>query len=68
MSKMTGTHGSSSPDTKMGNYQNRDKGTWVERYQKRMGWWKEPTSTQKSVVKHRAAKKRRQRDRQEATS
>jgi hypothetical protein len=59
-------HGHSSPDQKMGHYQDLDKGTWVERFQRSKGWWREVGTTAKTVTKHRAAKKRRERGKREA--
>lgn len=59
---MGNSHGHSSPDGKMGRHQNLERATDSERYQRAHGFWREPTSTQKAVVKHRAAKKRRSRD------
>jgi hypothetical protein len=63
---MGNTHGHSSPDRKMGRYQDLDKGTWRERYQRSMGWWREAGTSAKQVTKHRAAKKRRDRDKKES--
>lgn len=61
-SHMTGTHGSSSSDDKMGRAQNTDRGSWIERYQRRMGFWNPLSSEQNKTVKHRASKKRRGND------
>jgi len=55
-----GSHnGHSSSDGKMGKFQDLDKGTWVERYQRRMGWWNPANSSVKKAEKDRAATKRR---------
>lgn len=59
---MSGTHGSSSADKKMGKHQNTDRGSWVERYQRRMGLWRTAGTASKQVVKDRANKKRRAND------
>lgn len=64
MTTLTGGHGTTSRPEKMGHYQNRDKGTPAERYQRENNLWVEPGSTAKQVVKHRAAKKRRQHNKQ----
>lgn len=58
-------HGHSSPDRKMGRHQDLDKGTRTERFQRARGWWREVGSNAKDVAKHRAAKKRRTRDKSE---
>lgn len=60
------SHGHSSPDRKMGRHQDLARGTWIERYQRSMGWWREAGTPVKQVVKHRAAKKRRERDKKES--
>lgn len=56
---MTGTHGSSSADKKMGRAQDIYRGTDTERYQRRMGLWRDLLTSKKTAVKHRANKKRR---------
>lgn len=59
-------HGHSSPDRKMGRHQDLDKGTRTERFQRAHGWWREIGSVANGVVKHRAAKKRRNHGKREA--
>ncbi len=55
-----GSHnGRTSPDGKMGKYQDTARGTDTERYQRRMGWWNPADSSTKGSQKDRAATKRR---------
>lgn len=61
---MTGTHGSTSPDEKMGHYSTGHEGDATERWQKEHGFYHEPESVTKQVQKQRAKKKRRNRDAQ----
>jgi hypothetical protein len=63
MVAMTGHHGFSSPDGKMGKAQDEDRGTSVERYQRAHGLWRELGTGAKQANKHRASKKRRANDR-----
>lgn len=63
--RMSGTHGATSPDGKMGKAQDIDRGTAVERYQRSHGLWRELSVGAKQANKHRAAKKRRANDRTE---
>jgi hypothetical protein len=58
-SRKSGTHGRSSSDDKMGRAQDVYRGSWVERYQRRVGVWADLSSEQNKTAKHRAAKKRR---------
>lgn len=61
---MTGTHGTTSPDEKMGHYSTGKEGDSTERWQKQHGFYSEPKSVTKQVQKDRAKKKRRTRDAQ----
>jgi hypothetical protein len=61
---MTGTHGRTSPDEKMGHYSTGREGDAVERWQKEHDLYAEPKSATKQVQKDRAKNKRRTRDAQ----
>lgn len=61
---MTGTHGTTSPEEKMGHYSTKFDGDSAERWQKDQGIYVEPGTSVKQEKKHRAKKKRRSRDAQ----
>jgi len=61
---MTGTHGTTSPEEKMGHYSTKFDGDSAERWQKDQGIYADPGSVTKQVQKDRAKKKRRTRDAQ----
>lgn len=60
--RMSGTHGTTSPEEKMSHYSTKFDGDSAERWQKDQGIYVEPGSVVKQTKKHRAKKKRRSRD------